>query len=416
MTMNSIAYFWLLNFLILSVGIRSQLTPDFYRTTCPDIFRIVRKEVQNAMKNEMRIGASLLRLHFHDCFVNGCDGSVLLDGDEDSEKFAVPNRNSARGFEVIDAIKSSVESACSGVVSCADILAIAARDSVLLSGGPFWFVQLGRRDGLISNGTLANVSIPSPFDTLDTIISKFDDVGLSLRDVVTLSGSHTIGRGRCAFFSNRLFNFSGTGEPDSTIETNTLSELQNLCPQSGDGNKSSVLDPNSVDLFDNHYFKNLLEGKGLLASDQILFSSNEAAATTKPLVQFYSDNQRIFFVEFAYAMIKMGNINPLTDFQGEIRKNCRFGNRDGFLGYSICFDQSIPLLNLPWTPNSVSVSIKYTEIQIKENSASLLQRIIMKLEVMVQTLAVSEFDDEKDEEAEHERTLDLKVIWKRTKE
>ncbi|KAK7259283.1 hypothetical protein RIF29_24885 [Crotalaria pallida] len=78
------------------------------------------------------MAASLLRLHFHDCFVNGCDGSLLLDGDEDSEKFATPNLNSARGFEVIDKIKSSVEGACSGVVSCADILAIAARDSVFL--------------------------------------------------------------------------------------------------------------------------------------------------------------------------------------------------------------------------------------------------------------------------------------------
>lgn len=111
----------------------------------------------------------------------------MLDGGEDSEKFATPNLNSARGFEVIDTIKSSVESACAGVVSCADILAIAARDSVLFSGGPFWYVQLGRRDGLISNGTLANISIPSPFDTLDTIITKFNNVGLDLKDVVTLS-------------------------------------------------------------------------------------------------------------------------------------------------------------------------------------------------------------------------------------
>lgn len=61
----------------------------------------------------------------------GCDGSVLLDGSE-GEKFARPNLNSARGYEVIDTIKTAVESACGGLVSCADILAIAARDSVVL--------------------------------------------------------------------------------------------------------------------------------------------------------------------------------------------------------------------------------------------------------------------------------------------
>ena len=64
--------------------------------------------------------------------VQGCDGSVLLDGGADSEKSALPNVNSLRGMDVVDTIKASVESACNGTVSCADILAIAARDSVVL--------------------------------------------------------------------------------------------------------------------------------------------------------------------------------------------------------------------------------------------------------------------------------------------
>lgn len=64
--------------------------------------------------------------------LQGCDGSILLDDTSSftGEKNAGPNRNSARGFEVIDQIKSAVEKVCPGVVSCADILAIAARDSV----------------------------------------------------------------------------------------------------------------------------------------------------------------------------------------------------------------------------------------------------------------------------------------------
>lgn len=68
---------------------------------------------------------------FNSISTQGCDGSVLLDG-SDGEKFANPNRNSARGFEVVDAIKAAVESECNATVSCADILAIAARDSVVL--------------------------------------------------------------------------------------------------------------------------------------------------------------------------------------------------------------------------------------------------------------------------------------------
>lgn len=63
----------------------------------------------------------------------GCDASVLLDeSTPNSERNAGPNVGSARGFEVIDQIKSEVDKACGrSVVSCADILAVAARDSVV---------------------------------------------------------------------------------------------------------------------------------------------------------------------------------------------------------------------------------------------------------------------------------------------
>ncbi|KAG8074177.1 hypothetical protein GUJ93_ZPchr0006g40767 [Zizania palustris] len=303
-----------------------QLTDDYYDGCCPQVYRIVRSRVFAAMKAEVRMGASLLRLHFHDCFVNGCDGSILLDG-SNSEKFAAPNNNSVRGFEVIDAIKADLESACPGIVSCADILALAAKYGVLLSGGPGYDVLLGRRDGLVANQTGANSNLPSPFDSISVIIQKFKDVGLNnITDVVVLSGGHTIGRSRCVLFSDRLANFSATNSVDPTLDSSLASSLQQLC-RGGDGNQLAALDVNSTDVFDNHYFQNLLNKKGLLSSDQGLVSSSDpGVAATKPLVQAYSTDSRRFFCDFGKSMVKMGNISPLTGSAGQVRKNCRAVN------------------------------------------------------------------------------------------
>lgn len=308
-----------------AVTIKAQLTATFYQSSCPNVSTIVRGVVLKGIISETRMAASLLRLHFHDCFVNGCDGSILLDDNATftGEKTAGPNNNSVRGFEVIDAAKAALENACSQTVSCADIVAIAARDSVFLSGGPFWKVLLGRRDSTTANQTGANVGLPAPFDPVTTIIKKFTNVGLSATDVVPLSGGHTIGRARCTTFNNRLFDFNTTGSPDSTIDPTFLSDLQTLCPVTGDNNTLATLDRKSKDWFDNNYFKELKNNSGLLQSDQELYATD---ASTKSLVDTYISSQSTFFQDFVTSMIRMGNISPLTGTAGQIRTNCRVVN------------------------------------------------------------------------------------------
>ncbi|KAJ8458707.1 hypothetical protein OPV22_031633 [Ensete ventricosum] len=125
-------------FFVVMLQAQGQLTPDFYDAVCPQALPTIRTVVEAAVALQPRLGASLVRMHFHDCFVNGCDGSVLLDDSATfvGEKTAAPNNNSLRGFEVIDGIKAVVNVACFGnVVSCADILAVAARDSIVALGG-----------------------------------------------------------------------------------------------------------------------------------------------------------------------------------------------------------------------------------------------------------------------------------------
>ncbi|RLN18752.1 peroxidase A2-like [Panicum miliaceum] len=308
-------------------GAAAQLCEDYYDDTCPNAYDIVKKVLVDAHRSDVRIFASLIRLHFHDCFVQGCDGSLLLDGVPgviNSEKGAPPNNGSVRGFPVVDKVKAALEDACPGVVSCADILAIAAEISVELSGGPKWGILLGRLDGLTANFQSAS-NLPSPFDNLTILEKKFRDVGLrDPVDLVALSGAHTFGRAQCQFVTDRLYNFSGTGRPDPTLNTGYRAFLTQRCPLNGNASALTNLDPTTPDTFDKNYYSNLEVNRGLLDSDQILKSAPEAQGVIAPIVDQFARSQDAFFKSFAQSMIKMGNIQPVTDpSMGEIRCNCR---------------------------------------------------------------------------------------------
>ncbi|KAK9229974.1 hypothetical protein WN944_022942 [Citrus x changshan-huyou] len=298
------------------IQINAQLTPNFYEKMCPQALPTIRTVVRNAITNETRMGASLLRLHFHDCFVNGCDGSLLLDDTANfvGEKTAIPNNNSVRGFDVIDEIKQAVNTACKGnVVSCADIVAVAARDSVNLLGGPYYPVQLGRRDARTASFNDANANLPSPFSNFSVLLSSFQSQGLNLQDLVALSGGHSIGLARCPSFRNRIYN-------DSDIDPVFAASKRNNCPVTGGTFNTEPLDATTT-LFDNRYFKDLIVSRGLLHSDQQLFKND--SSDSDRLVRKYSTNPISFASDFSASMIKMGNLNVLAGNEGEIRMNCR---------------------------------------------------------------------------------------------
>ncbi|EXB36437.1 Lignin-forming anionic peroxidase [Morus notabilis] len=186
--------------------------------------------IRRAISAERRMAASLIRLHFHDCFVQGCDASILLEDSASikSEVNAGQNKDSVRGFDVIENAKKEVESICPGIVSCADILAVASRDASVAV-------------------TLVDVAAPPMLAPLDLVT------------------------------------------------------------------------PNQLD---NNYFKNLIQKKSLLQSDQILYSG----APTKDIVTEYSKSRSTFSSDFASAMVKMGDIEPLNGSAGGIRKICKVVN------------------------------------------------------------------------------------------
>ncbi|KAL9231473.1 hypothetical protein vseg_006699 [Gypsophila vaccaria] len=293
------------------------LSPDYYLDSCPKALQIVHDVVVEAIRNETRMGASLLRLHFHDCFVNGCDGSVLLDDNANfaGEKNANPNHNSLRGFEVVDIIKARLETACPNVVSCADILAIAARDATFHMGGPTWEVELGRRDAVTTSQNDANIHMPSSLSNISVLTSNFAAVGLSFEDLIALSGAHTLGFSRCVSFRPRIYG-------DVNISPSFAEKLRSKCPRVGNDSVLEKMDFRTPSHFDNLYYKNLLTKQGLLHSDQELYNSNKA----DPIVRKYSRDVSLFFNSFSTAMIKMGAIGPPPGALSEIRRDCRRPN------------------------------------------------------------------------------------------
>ncbi|CAI9303320.1 unnamed protein product [Lactuca saligna] len=313
-------FFLVLLATLTNVALGQGTRVGFYRTSCPRVEAIVQSAVDAANRANPGVPPGLVRMFFHDCFVNGCDASILITG-PGSERTAPPN-SLLRGFEIIDAAKTELERVCPGVVSCADILAIAARDSVLLAGGiARWPVPLGRRDGLVSRAA-DTANLPAFNDAVNVQIRKFSEKGLNTQDLVTLSGAHTIGTAACALFSYRLYNFNNTNGPDPSIDQTFLPTLRNLCPNGGDGTRRVALDTGSENRFDNSYFSNLRNRRGVLESDQLLWSD----PTTQRLVQRFLGVRGLlgltFNVEFARSMVRMGNIEVKTGTQGEIRRVC----------------------------------------------------------------------------------------------
>ncbi|EMS59037.1 Peroxidase 5 [Triticum urartu] len=306
---------------------QAQLQVGFYAHSCPQAEVIVRDEGCDA---SVLLDSTANSTAEKDAPPNkslrgfeGCDASVLLDSTANStaEKDAPPNK-SLRGFEVIDAAKKRLEAACAGTVSCADILAFAARDSVVLAGGSPYGVPAGRRDGNVSAASDAQASLPPPTANVAHLTEAFGKNGLSQEDMVTLSGAHTIGVTHCSSFSARVHGYNattGTGQ-DPAMDAAKAAELARQCPP---GSPNAVpMDAGSPDTFDTGYFRALLANQGVLASDQTLTSDNATAA----LVAQNAGNVYLFVTRFGDAMVRMGGIRVLTGGDGQIRTNCRVVN------------------------------------------------------------------------------------------
>ncbi|KAG5591507.1 hypothetical protein H5410_042021 [Solanum commersonii] len=264
---------------VLALFSDGQLDYSYYERASLSLHRIVHWNVWEALRCNSIIAASLIRLHFHDCFVNGCDGSTYYFK---GEKNVAPNHNSFRGYETIDIIKAHIERDCPSTVSCVDILTLAAREVVVMAGEPFWLVLLGHRGGLSAN----------------------------------------------------------SGKPDPKLDSSMLLNLQCTCLDTDESNTMlTPLDVQSVTRFDNACYRNLMNNSGLLESDQALMSNSQ----TVDMVKSYSLYPHLFYKDFAASIVELENVGVLTGRTGQIREVCGSLSNRMFLSsmFSLSVKQSL---------------------------------------------------------------------------
>ncbi|CAA0841465.1 Peroxidase 29 [Striga hermonthica] len=312
--------------LLLSFRAESgRLSYDFYHQSCPQLYGIVRAGVESASVLDPTTPAALLRLMFHDCQVQGCDGSILVDPDGHTVKFSETASSKNFGIrkrELIEAMKSTVEAVCPQKVSCSDIIVLAAREAVALSGGPTIDVPLGRRDSTNPpNLTLVDTSLPSADTDVDAMLRIFAAKGMSVQESVAILGAHTLGTTHCVNLRSRLYGRrkDNKARNPAAAKPGFLNALRLQCPV---GPMAAALgmvqnDITSV-MFDNQYFVGSASGLGVLDID----AQMPVDTRTRPHVEKFAGDGAAFFRAFSSAFVKLSLSDVLTGDRGVIKGSC----------------------------------------------------------------------------------------------
>ncbi|XP_072961078.1 peroxidase 21 [Typha angustifolia] len=318
------AYLLLSSLLCLLFGVgASGLRLNYYSKSCPRAEAIVKEEVQKLYNEHGNTAVSWVRNLFHDCMVKSCDASLLLETRNTIVSEQASERSfGMRNFKYVTTIKEALERECPATVSCADVIALSARDGVALLGGPHIPMKTGRRDSKESYVDVVEQFIPNHNDTISLVLSRFKSMGISAESTVALLGAHSVGRVHCGNLVGRLYPTI-----DPTIDPAYAKYLRYRCPSPNPDPKDVVYARNDREtpmILDNMYYKNLLRNKGLLLVDQQLVSD----PSLSPFVKKMAANNAYFHDRFSTALLLLSENNPLVGNQGEIRKDCRFVNAE----------------------------------------------------------------------------------------
>ncbi|KAF7804476.1 peroxidase 21 [Senna tora] len=300
---------------------KSQLEVNYYSKSCPRAEEIIKEQVTQLYHKHGNTAVSWLRNLFHDCMVKSCDASLLLETRDGVVSEQTSSRSfGMRNFKYVNSIKAAVEEECPMTVSCADIVALSARDAIVLLGGPSIEMKTGRRDSKESHLAVVEDLIPNHNDSISLVLSRFQSIGIDVEATVALLGAHSVGRVHCLNMVERLYP-----TVDPTLDPQHADYLKRRCPTPNPDPKAVQYARNDLDTpmtLDNAYYNHILQHKGLLHVDAELATD----PTTSPFVQNMASQNSYFLDQFSRAILLLSETNPLTADQGQIRKDCRYVN------------------------------------------------------------------------------------------
>ncbi|XP_031253572.1 peroxidase 21-like [Pistacia vera] len=326
MAINRFHHFSVLIFLLLPLFLqfhsgKSELQYNYYAESCPNAEEIIKQEVIKLYKIHGNTAVSWVRNLFHDCVVKSCDASLLLETVNGIESEQASDRSfGMRNFKYVKTIKDALEQECPITVSCADVVALSARDGIVMLGGPRIEMKTGRRDSKESYFAEVDSLIPNHNDSISSVLSRFQSLGVDVEATVALLGAHSVGRVHCINLVHRLYP-----TVDPTLDPHYAEYLKGRCPKPDPDPKAVLYARNDREtpmILDNNYYKNVLNHKGLLIIDQQLASD----PTTLPYVEKMAADNGYFQDQFSQAVLLLSENSPLTGDQGEIRKDCRYVN------------------------------------------------------------------------------------------
>ncbi|KAM3400599.1 hypothetical protein ACQJBY_005444 [Aegilops geniculata] len=310
----------------LSVQVKSEVaasTPTTYTTK-------MQEAVRNEVKNFLDLLPGLIRLLFHDCFVNGCDGSVLLEtsrinGTDGKTEMTSPFNVGLRGLEVIQKIKDNVDSSYG--ITCTDAVIYVAREAVyLLSNGKIAYNVggPGRKDGVISRSEDPGNQLPGTGPDFKALVKKFTDkVVFTEKDVVALSGAHAVGVAHRTTFIGGISDAHEKYQAAIFLEMGTKDAVKNNvrdfneAPLTASGYKDNKVNMSAKGVLDNSFYNAVLQKMALFPSDRVL------AVDAKTKVEEYMNKPDTWNKDFGDAMEKLSKLPATSDpSKIEIRKVC----------------------------------------------------------------------------------------------